>query len=66
MLIASLCSFLSYFLYPADALFGAVSTQLVKRSQKMMEKYRQLLYDESMVSCLFIHSLSLFIHPLLL
>lgn len=32
----------------ADALFGAVSTQLVKRSQKMMEKYRQLLYDESM------------------
>ncbi|PFX20977.1 Glioma tumor suppressor candidate region gene 1 protein [Stylophora pistillata] len=33
----------------ADALFGAVSTQLVKRSQKMMEKYRQLLYDESMV-----------------
>ena len=34
----------------ADGLYSAVSTQLVKRSQKMMEKYRQLLFDESMVS----------------
>ena len=35
---------------PADSLYSSVSSQLVKRSQKMMEKYRQLLFDESMVS----------------
>lgn len=32
----------------AEGLFSTVSTQLVKRSQKMMEKHRQLLFDESM------------------
>lgn len=32
----------------ADNLYSSVSSQLVKRSQKMMEKYRQLLFDESM------------------
>lgn len=31
----------------ADGLFSSVSTQLVKRSQRMMEKHRQLLFDES-------------------
>ena len=44
---ADICYFLSY---PADGLYSAVSTQLVKRSQKMMEKHRQLLFDESTVS----------------
>lgn len=39
-----------FFSNPAEGLFSAVSTQLVKRSQKMMEKHRQLLFDESMVS----------------
>lgn len=34
----------------AEGLFSSVSTQLVKRSQRMMEKHRQLLFDESVVS----------------
>ena len=49
--ILTLSSWHFYFVpLSADGLYSAVSTQLVKRSQKMMEKYRQLLFDESMVS----------------
>ncbi|KAK3743837.1 hypothetical protein QZH41_002455 [Actinostola sp. cb2023] len=37
---------------PAGIIFNTVSTQLIKRSEKMMEKYRSLILDESMVNAL--------------